>query len=156
MSYPVPLAKSKWKSEVIVKPKKKIGLVMEVDPINKAQLKKEALPPWLTPISFKPPGSKKNSIELTDFLSFSDKYRIKSKYFSSPSVSKIKEVFRDSEKKNIEQKNKKYFRSLIKMTTSEYNAALSSREKKNLNDLLKIDNFKSKIVSLPSLKVKKK
>ena len=127
-----------------IKPKKKIGLIMVSPVLDKNRISTESVPPWLQSMSFKPNGTKSNTIEITDFLKFSEKIRLRNMYFSTPNISKVRAVFRKDEITKKEQYNKNLFRGLIKMTTTDYKNAVTSIKKHELDSLLRIDSISAR------------
>ena len=112
--------------------------------LDKNRINTESIPPWMQSISFKPRGTKVTTVEITDFLKYSDKLKLRNMYFSAPNVSKVREVFRKEENAKKDLYNRNFFRGLIKMTTTEYKSAITSIKKHELDSLLRIDSISAR------------
>lgn len=135
------------RSEIEVKAiRKGCGLVMLKPNFNKKQLSAEILPPWLQTISFKPSGTKNQTIQITDFFKMSDKVRLKNLYFSAQNISKVRAVFRKEEEEKKVLKRKRAFQKLIKINTKEYAKIEKVPNKQELNQYLRIDSLTGKCI----------
>lgn len=124
---------------------------------NLARLVKEdSKPPWMQSIEFHLPHAEKNTSIQYDLLSQREKLMIKRKYFPDKVKSKVRQVFRASEKEEKDKKLNNIFRRIRKMDTIAYKYELNKLRDSNLDRLIvskEIEEEKYEYLSVPAREI---